>query len=183
MCLWWSLAICGTISQTLARQEWHSFTLRTSFSLCYCLTNLCNSVTLGLRLAQNLLQQGNRTHTCRLWCLGVFVFWNTGWCDKSCLTAACSTVLVYASGSSCASPNVGICPLPLACARTLTPSVWMSHSHFPAHFFPLYDSVKVFNVCEVGKERKPFSSLLSSFMAHYSGPNTQSFKAGKRDQI
>ncbi len=27
----------------------------------------------------------------------------------------------------------------------------------------------MFNVCVVGKERKQFSSLLSSFMAHYSG--------------
>lgn len=69
MCLWWSLAISGTISQTFARQEWYSFTLRRSCSLCYCLTNLCNSVTLGLRLAQNLLQQGTgRTHAdCGVW--------------------------------------------------------------------------------------------------------------------
>ncbi len=61
MCLWWSLAISGAVSQTFGRQERHSFTLWRSCSLCYCRTNLYNSVTLGLRLAQNL-RQGNRTH-------------------------------------------------------------------------------------------------------------------------
>ncbi len=75
LCLWWSLEISGAVSQTFGRQEWHSFTLWRSCSLCYCRTNLYNSVTLGLRLAQNLLRQGNRTRTRRLRCLGVFVCW------------------------------------------------------------------------------------------------------------